>query len=166
MCSTCSIVADDSLRPSARDSTAAGSSGIGAGYQFNHWVRVDVTGEYRGKTNFRGLDLVRNGGSSSTTITTARSRSGCSSPISTSISARGGVLTPFVGAGLGVSRNTIHDFRDLSDSTVPAGAIRRRRPSKWNFAWARACRSRLRGHARLDRRTRLSLPQSRRRAER
>ena len=31
---------------------------LGAGYQFNHWFRVDVTGEYRGSTNFHGLDVL------------------------------------------------------------------------------------------------------------
>src|SRR3712207_9032541 len=30
--------------------------GIGAGYQFNNWIRADVTGEYRGKSSFHGLD--------------------------------------------------------------------------------------------------------------
>ena len=34
-----------------------GTYQLGAGYQFNHWFRVDVTGEYRGNTNFHGLDL-------------------------------------------------------------------------------------------------------------
>src|ERR1700761_4118636 len=30
---------------------------IGVGYQFNHWLRADITGEYRGSANFHGLDL-------------------------------------------------------------------------------------------------------------
>ena len=36
--------------------------GLGVGYQFNHWLRFDVTGEYRGKTDFTGLDLFNVGG--------------------------------------------------------------------------------------------------------
>src|SRR3954465_9660863 len=34
----------------------AGIFGLGVGYQFNPWFRVDVTGEYRGNSNFNGLD--------------------------------------------------------------------------------------------------------------
>ena len=30
---------------------------IGVGYQFNHWLRADITGEYRGKSNFHGSHL-------------------------------------------------------------------------------------------------------------
>ena len=32
--------------------------GLGVGYKFNDWFRVDVTGEYRGKANFHGSDNV------------------------------------------------------------------------------------------------------------
>ena len=32
--------------------------GMGVGYKFNDWFRVDVTGEYRGKANFHGSDNV------------------------------------------------------------------------------------------------------------
>src|SRR3954470_1770659 len=35
---------------------AAGIFGGGVGYQFNNWFRVDVTGQYRGNSNFKGLD--------------------------------------------------------------------------------------------------------------
>src|SRR5437868_7224433 len=31
--------------------------GLGVGYQWNNWFRTDVTGEYRGKANFHGLDI-------------------------------------------------------------------------------------------------------------
>src|SRR5687768_299562 len=30
--------------------------GIGVGYQFNHWLRADITCEYRGKSSFHGLE--------------------------------------------------------------------------------------------------------------
>jgi hypothetical protein len=33
---------------------------IGIGYQFNDWFRADVTGEYRGKTEFSALDFYSN----------------------------------------------------------------------------------------------------------
>ena len=36
---------------------SAGIFGVGVGYQFNNWFSADVTGEYRGKSNFTGLDV-------------------------------------------------------------------------------------------------------------
>src|SRR4029078_3816891 len=32
--------------------------GMGVGYKFNDWFRVDFTGEYRGRANFHGSDNV------------------------------------------------------------------------------------------------------------
>src|ERR1700682_769114 len=37
---------------------AAGIVGLGAGYQFNNWLRADVTGEYRRHFNMNRLDIV------------------------------------------------------------------------------------------------------------
>jgi opacity protein-like surface antigen len=37
---------------------SAGIFGLGVGYKFNPWFRGDVTGEYRGNSNFDGFDLV------------------------------------------------------------------------------------------------------------
>ena len=37
---------------------SAGIYGGGVGYRFNNWFRADITGEYRGKSNFTGLDVV------------------------------------------------------------------------------------------------------------
>src|SRR4029078_4381061 len=36
---------------------AAPLFGLGIGYTINNWLRVDVTGEYRGKANFHGMDV-------------------------------------------------------------------------------------------------------------
>src|SRR5277367_5675679 len=38
--------------------TSAGIYGIGVGYQFNNWFRSDITGQYRGNSDFTGLDVV------------------------------------------------------------------------------------------------------------
>src|ERR1700744_5611822 len=37
---------------------AAPTYQIGVGYQFNNWFREDVTGQYRGSSNFKGTDLI------------------------------------------------------------------------------------------------------------
>jgi hypothetical protein len=56
---------------------SAGIFGLGAGYRFNNWLRADVTGEYRGKSNFHGTDLVFfNGVRLASTTTPAASPSG------------------------------------------------------------------------------------------
>jgi len=36
---------------------SAPTFGVGVGYQFNSWLRADVTGEYRGKASFNGLEI-------------------------------------------------------------------------------------------------------------
>jgi len=33
-------------------------AGVGVGYQFNNWLRGDITGQYRGNSNFKGTDLI------------------------------------------------------------------------------------------------------------
>ena len=46
-------------RRSAQDLSfnTAGIFGLGAGYKFNNWFRADVTGEYRGNSQFFGHDI-------------------------------------------------------------------------------------------------------------
>jgi opacity protein-like surface antigen len=36
--------------------------GLGIGYQYNDWLRFDLTGEYRGKASFHALDRFNTGG--------------------------------------------------------------------------------------------------------
>jgi opacity protein-like surface antigen len=122
-----------------------GIFGVGVGYQFNNWFRADVTGQYRGKANFHGLDLT----SYSDTGTVQRGSDNYSASKS-EIVVLGNVyadlgtwwcMTPFVGAGVGMSRNTISNFTDtgangtLAFGTVPSLASAAS-ASKWNFAWA------------------------------
>src|SRR6202048_848431 len=37
---------------------SAGIFALGVGYQFNHWFRADITGEYRANADFSGVDLI------------------------------------------------------------------------------------------------------------
>src|SRR5882757_6797502 len=46
---------------SLQETTAFDTAGIyqlGVGYQFNNWLRGDITGQYRGNSNFKGTDRV------------------------------------------------------------------------------------------------------------
>src|SRR5437016_10979640 len=40
----------------------AGIFRLGIGYQFNSWLRADITGEYRTPANFRSFDIATSGG--------------------------------------------------------------------------------------------------------
>jgi opacity protein-like surface antigen len=123
---------------------AAPLIGLGVGYYFNDWLRFDVTGEYRGAANFHGFDIgaIPGGGFGDDRYTASKSE--------WTFMFNGYVdlgtwyrITPFVGAGIGVSRNTISNFGDFSTcvnslscaanggSDAYAGTA-----SKWNFAWA------------------------------
>lgn len=142
----------DSVQNIDRGFDSAPLFGLGVGYNFNDWLRFDVTGEYRGKANFHGLDVG--------TYPAAACTSGpppcfatdryTASKSEWTFLFNGYVdigtwynLTPFVGAGVGFSRNTISNFGDFSTyvnttscavsggSDAFAGAA-----SKWNFAWA------------------------------
>lgn len=112
--------------------------GFGVGYEFNSWFRSDITGEYRGKAAFRGLDTYTPEPNSGTGVG-ADDYYGSKSEWLVLANAYLDLgtwwsLTPFIGAGVGFSRNTIHDFRDVNVPT--AGVAFGDDASKWSFAWA------------------------------
>jgi opacity protein-like surface antigen len=131
----------------------AGVYQIGVGYQFNNWLRGDITGQYRGNSNFKGTDLV-------TFPASGIVGNGVNNYGATKsewvIMANGYVdlgtwwcVTPFIGAGIGAARINIANYTDNgainvgydtggnpfiggpfpSYASAPAA-------SKWNFAWA------------------------------
>jgi opacity protein-like surface antigen len=117
---------------------SAGIFGLGLGYQFNSWLRFDFTGEYRAGSTFRGLDTY-----------TPEPNSGTGVGVDDYSATKSEWLflfnayldlgtwwhvTPFVGAGVGFSRVTISNFRDVNVAT--AGLAYADDASKWNFAWA------------------------------
>lgn len=111
--------------------------GGGIGYQFNDWLRVDLTGEYRGKTDFSAFDRYDTDGDG--TFDGTNDYDGKKSELLFLANVYADVghwhgVTPYVGAGIGASRNTIHGFRDVN---VPnAGVAYADDESTWNFAWA------------------------------
>lgn len=113
---------------------AAPFFGLGIGYAFNNWLRFDVTGEYRGNANFHGMDIGVVG-----TSYFPDNYSGSKSEWT--FLANGYVdlgtwycITPFVGAGVGVSRNTISNFTDIGVNVAADTYFDT--ASKWSFAWA------------------------------
>jgi opacity protein-like surface antigen len=132
------------------DFATAGIFGLGVGYKVNNWFRADVTGEYRGNSDFSGLDLntfnfggfVHNGADKYT----AKKSEWLFLANAYVDLGTWWCVTPFIGAGVGASRVTISGFTDqgLTDAVVgfPAtygaspGTAFADKASKWNFAWA------------------------------
>lgn len=115
--------------------------GLGLGFQFNNWLRLDATGEYRGNSDFHGLDIIRINGGRITDEYRAKK-----SELLFLLNAYADLgtwwyVTPFVGAGIGVSRVSISSFTDTCTTcgtppgTGPSVAFADT-ASQWNFAYA------------------------------
>jgi opacity protein-like surface antigen len=129
-----------------------GIFGLGVGYQVNNWFRADITGQYRGKSNFKGTDIFTFpvGGVVGSGIDNYNASKSELLFLANAYVDLGTwwCVTPFIGAGVGAARVTISNFTDngMVDTFFdPAlGPIRGSFPgsatatdaSKWNFAWA------------------------------
>lgn len=122
---------------------AAGIYGLGVGYRFNNWFRADVTGQYRGNSNFKGTDRFT-GTAGGVPYSGIDNYSASKSEWLVLANAYVDLgtwwcITPFIGAGVGGARVSIANFTDTginnlavgntSFASAPTG-------SKWNFAWA------------------------------
>ncbi len=119
------------------DFDSAMTFGGGIGYQFNNWFRVDGTVEYRGKANFHGLEIIANPGFPTGFATDEYHASKSEWLVLANAYADLGTwwcVTPFIGVGVGTSRNTISNFLDVNTPTasVAYGA----NTSQWQFAYA------------------------------
>lgn len=116
----------------------AGIFDIGIGYQVNNWLRTDIIGQYRGRSTFHASDIFtfNNAG-----VVTPGTDTYIASKSEWLVLANAYVdfgtwwrVTPFVGAGIGFSRNTISHFIDTNTPTL--GVAVGPAASSWNFAWA------------------------------
>lgn len=116
--------------------SSAPTFSVGAGYQFNDWFRADLTGQYRGAADFSALQRFTNLDTTavSTDAYTAKKHEWV-------FLANGYVdlgnyhgLMPYLGAGIGASRNTITNFNDTN--AIDGGGGYAGSASTWNFAWA------------------------------
>lgn len=109
-------------------------AGIGAGYQFNDWLRADAIVEYRGKADFSALDHYTLGADEGTNeYDGAKSEWLLMANAYVDLGNYNGFV-PYVGAGLGASRNTISRLTDVNVPT--AGVAYANDRSTWNLAWA------------------------------
>ena len=113
---------------------------IGGGYQFNNWFRADVTGEWRGNSQFFGTDRVTYPGGVGTDTYHATKNEWVVLANAYVDLGTWWCITPFIGAGVGGARVAINGFTDQGIANNGGGAL----PglafgdnvSRWNFAWA------------------------------
>jgi opacity protein-like surface antigen len=123
--------------------SSAGIFGLGAGYRFNNWFRVDITGEYRGNSTFFGTDAITfPGGFGTDTYHATKSEWVVLGNAYVDLGTWW-CITPFIGAGVGGARVSINGFTDQGIVTpVPgpgpalASLAFGDNVSRWNFAWA------------------------------
>jgi opacity protein-like surface antigen len=130
-------VLDGTAVASAQNLTfsTAGIFGLGAGYRFNNWFRADITGEYRGNSQFFGNDTLTFAGPAFGVDTYHATKSEWVVLGNAYVDlGTWWCMTPFIGAGIGGARVSISNFTDLN---VPNGGVAfGDNVSKWNFAWA------------------------------
>ena len=107
--------------------------GGAVGYEWNNWLRTDVSVEYRAKTGIKAYGSYTNGGTfgdyyegnlkSWVFLVNAFVDLGTWE-----------CFTPFIGAGIGAANVTMADLTDIGIGT--SGRGRGRNSSEWNFAWA------------------------------
>ncbi len=112
--------------------------GIGIGYRRNHWLRFDLTGEYRGDAMFVAHDRYLSGG--------VLNPNGGTDEYTADISSWLGLanaywdigtwcgFTPYVGAGIGFATISVNGLQDIN--TPQASAFFATDSTKTNFAWA------------------------------
>lgn len=113
--------------------------GLGVGYQFNSWLRADITGEYRGRTSFRALDRYDENGDGTWDGTNDYSLTKSEWLFLANAYVDLGTwwgVTPFIGAGIGVVDIMVDNYRDLGWNNGVYNTAYAEPGDKWNFAWA------------------------------
>lgn len=119
--------------------------GLGIGYKYNNWFRWDLTGEYRGETGFHGFDTWTDGAGDPRYNNYTGKKSEWLFLANAYVDlGTWRAVTPFVGAGIGAARVSIHSFRDAGIAYATPGDLSTGFPtmayantaSQWNFAWA------------------------------
>jgi opacity protein-like surface antigen len=124
----------DSVDTVYKDFDGAPFLGFGVGYRWNNWFRTDITGEYRSKSDFDGLDIAVIGPDIIPDNYTAKKSEWLALANGYFDLGTWHGITPFVGAGVGAANVWISDFTDVG-VTVDSVAFGEDN-GEWNFAWA------------------------------
>jgi len=118
----------------------AGIYGLGVGYRVNNWFRGDVTGEYRGNSQFYGTDRITYVGGVGTDTYHATKNEWVVMANAYVDLGTWWCITPFIGAGVGGARVAINGFTDAGIANNGFGAepglAYGNSVAKWNLAWA------------------------------
>jgi len=108
--------------------------GASLGYEWNNWLRFEVSAEYRSKARVYAFGHYTTGGG--TFLDTYEGNLSSLIFLGNAFIDLGtwDCFTPFVGAGIGGAYNMLSDFTDINPSLAGFGIGRN--PSEWNLAWA------------------------------
>lgn len=129
----------------SKEFETGGIFGIGIGYQFNNWLRGDITGEYRSASTFHGYEVVNFGGYLFPEHNTIVKSEWVALANLYADLGTWWCITPFVGFGIGAANVRLSGFEDtiigaynpaLDDGFVVNANNSANAGSKWNFAWA------------------------------
>ena len=129
-------------RSEPRASTPRASSVSAPVIKFNNWFRADVTGEYRGKSQFSRNGRIHLSAAAALGADTYHATKSEWVVLANAYVDLGTwwCMTPFIGAGVGGARVTINNFTDTGIANLGAGALPGLafgdNTSKWNLAWA------------------------------
>ncbi|HXD46002.1 MAG TPA: outer membrane beta-barrel protein [Pseudolabrys sp.] len=117
--------------------------GGAVGYNWNSWLRFDLSAEYRAKSHVTALISSQPGGSGPVAVDQYEGSLSSWVVLANAFIDLGtwDCWTPFVGAGIGGAYNTISNFTDVTPNVDAFGATGSsfgvgRGTSTWNVAWA------------------------------
>ena len=115
--------------------------GFGVGYEWNSWLRFDVTGEYRTKAGFKATGSFTEfcaGGGTCFDVNTGNFSSAVFLANAYIDLGTWWCITPFIGAGVGGARNMISEVQDLRLEYRRRSRLRlynENDSAQWNLAW-------------------------------
>jgi opacity protein-like surface antigen len=113
---------------------------FGVGYQYNNWLRFDVTGEHRASAKFKVVGSYHEFCPGNATCFDQYDGSHAAEVFMLNAYLDLGTwwcLTPFVGAGVGGAWNSVTTLTDLGlvNTQAPGFGLAPGDSSNWNFAW-------------------------------
>lgn len=139
---TTNIPAGSDLHTVSEGLSGGAFVGVGVGYRYNAHLRGDITVEYRAGFDLSAVDQYTCDATSGCTPTIQRNNfyDGNVSSIVAMANAYIDLghyhgFTPYVGGGIGITRNTISDLRDWDTSQYGGGGWGGTK-SKYDLAWA------------------------------
>jgi opacity protein-like surface antigen len=134
-------VADTSLVSSSiGDSYFVGAA---VGYNWNSWLRFDLSGEYRAKTQLTAMTRFQDAGGGPVALDQYQGNLSSWVVLANAFVDLGtwNCWTPFVGAGIGGAYNMVSDFTDVTPDVSAFGATGSsfglgKGTSSWSLAWA------------------------------